>query len=223
MKMPRIRTILFMIILLFIILQLFYGLSFLIGRFFGTGNIIIVDPGHGGKDSGTIGINNSFEKNINLDISKKLSKRLKLMGYKVILTRNTDEYVDNNQRANLANRKKAKVFISIHCNSVENNSNANGVQVLYYPSEKNNNDVPGNELLAQTILDEVLKSTKANNKGIVERKDLIVLNQTNMPAMIVECGFLSNEDEANLLEANKYQNKIVDGIINGLENYFNYK
>jgi len=61
--------------------------------------------------------------------------------------------------------------------------------------------------------------TDANNKGIVERNDLIVLNQTLMPAIIIECGFLSNEIESNLLIDNKYQNKIVDGIVEGLKNY----
>lgn len=223
MKNHKIRTIFFTIILVFIILKILQGRSFLMGRIFGKGNIIVVDPGHGGEDSGTVGINNSFEKNINLDISKKLYKKLRSKGYKVVLTRDIDEYVDNNQRANLANKKKARVFISIHCNSLKNNNNTNGVQVLYYPNRQNKGDDPGNELLAQIILDKILESTGANNKGIVGRKDLIVLNQTNMPAIIVECGFLSNKNEANLLGTDEYQNKIVDGIIYGLENYLNYK
>lgn len=215
MKKLKTRNILVAIVLVFMVFQIFRGVSSLIGSLSRKGNIIVIDPGHGGKDPGTIGINNSLEKDINLDISKKLYKKLKGKGYEVIITRDKDEYIDNIQRAKLANKEKAKIFVSIHCNSAKNNSSANGIQVLYYPSNKATN----NELFAQTVLDEVLRNTGANNKGIVERKDLIVLNQTNMPAIVVECGFLSNEDEANLLGTHRYQRKIVNGIVKGLENY----
>src|SRR5690606_26282988 len=109
--------------------------------------------------------------------------------------------------------------ISIHCNSLEDNSSTNGVQVLYFPNRESNVNDPDNETLAQMILDQLLISTGANNKGIVEREDLIVLNQTKMPAIIVECGFLSNGNEANLLTEDEYQNKIVDGIVEGLRCY----
>ncbi len=215
MKFKRLRFLLLLILLVFIVLQIFHRSSSLIGRIFGTSNIIVIDPGHGGYDPGTIGINGSYEKDINLDISKKLYERLKSMDYKVLLTRNVDEYVDNRDRARFANRKRARVFISIHCNSIEDNSNTNGAQVLYFPNRESN----ANETLAQMILDQILISTGANNKGIVEREDLIVLNQTKMPAIIVECGFLSNGNEANLLTEDEYQNKIVDGIVEGLRCY----
>ncbi|MBW4829493.1 MAG: N-acetylmuramoyl-L-alanine amidase [Clostridiaceae bacterium] len=217
MKNSRTRNILLIIVLVFMVFQIFHGVFSLIGNLSERSNIIVIDPGHGGEDPGTIGVNHSLEKDINLDISKRLYKKLKRKGYEVIITRDIDEYIDNNQRAKLANEEKAKIFISIHCNSVKNNSSANGVQILYYPSNKATN----NELLAQTMLDEVLRNTGANSKGIVERKDLIVLNQTNMPAIVVECGFLSNEDEANLLGTHRYQRKIVNGIVKGLENYIN--
>lgn len=186
---------------------------------FGTNNIIVIDPGHGGHDPGTIGVNGNYEKDINLDISKKLYKKLRKMGYKVVLTRKTDESVDNLERAKLANKKRARVFVSIHCNSVEKNNATNGIQVLYYPNRKSNTNDPNNEVLANLVLEQALIRTGAENKGIVERKDLIVLNQTKMPAIIVECGFLSNGNEANLLTDDEYQNKIVDGIVEGLGNY----
>lgn len=186
---------------------------------FGTNNIIVIDPGHGGQDPGTIGVNGNYEKDINLEISKKLYKKLREMGYKVVLTRKTDESVDNLERAKLANKKRARVFVSIHCNSVEKNNATNGIQVLYYPNRKSHNNDPNNEVLANLVLEQALIRTGAENKGIVERKDLIVLNQTKMPAIIVECGFLSNGNEANLLIDDEYQNKIVDGIVEGLGNY----
>lgn len=219
MKFKRFRVLLLLIFLVFIVLQIFHQPSYLIRRILGTSNIIVIDPGHGGHDPGTIGINGSYEKDINLDISKKLYERLKFMDYKVLLTRNVDEYVDNRDRARFANRKRARVFISIHCNSIEDNSSTNGVQVLYFPNRESNVNDPDNETLAQMILDQILISTGADNKEIVEREDLIVLNQTKMPAIIVECGFLSNENEANLLTEDEYQNKIVDGIVEGLRCY----
>lgn len=219
MKFKRLKFTFLLIILVIIVLHIFCQPSNLMRGIFGTSNTIVIDPGHGGYDPGTIGINNSYEKDINLDISKKLYERLKSMDYKVILTRKIDESVDNRDRARLANRKRAKIFISIHCNAIENNSNTNGVQVLYFPNRKSNVSNQDNETLAQIILEQILVSTRANSKGIVERENLIVLNQTKMPAIIVECGFLSNENEANLLTDDEYQNKIVDGIVEGLRNY----
>ncbi len=219
MKFKRLRFLFLLILLVLIVLKIFHPPFSLIGRIFGTNDIIVIDPGHGGYDPGTIGINNNYEKDINLDISKKLYERLKSMDYKVLLTRKIDEAIDNKDRARLANRKKARIFISIHCNALEDNNNTNGVQVLYYPNRKSNVNDPDNETLAQMILEQTLVSTGTDNKGIVEREDLIVLNQTRMPAIIVECGFLSNENEENLLTNDEYQNKIVDGIVEGLRNY----
>ena len=170
--------------------------------------VIVIDAGHGGKDPGTIGINGSYEKDINLQISKKIAKKLKRKGYQVISTRDKDEYIKNIERVRLANSKMGDIFISIHCNSVENNSSVSGAQVLY---RTNNSE------MAQIMIDSIITETGAEDKGIVERRDLIVLNQTNMPAMIIECGFLSNEREEALLLTDKYQNKLVDSIIEGLE------
>ena len=221
MRFRRMGAIFLLIILIFIGLKIFQGSS-LIGRFFGGRDIIVIDPGHGGNDPGTIGINNIYEKDINLDIAKKLSKKLKAMNYKVILTRDTDDYIENIERVDLANRKRARAFISIHCNAIENNTTINGIQVLYYPNKRGNNRKLGNESLAQIVLDEVLVNTGADNKGIVEREDLIVLNQTKVPAIIIECGFLTNEEEKNLLLTDKYQNKIANAIADGVKAYLDY-
>lgn len=197
------------------------GLSSFNKEFISSKKVIIIDAGHGGKDPGTIGFNNTYEKDINLDISKKLYKKLKSTDYKVILTRATDEFVDNNDRADMANKKRARVFVSIHCNAIENNNKINGAQVLYYPNRESSINDPANDVLAQIMLDELIDGIGAINKGIVARPDLIVLNQTKMPAIVVECGFLSNENEERLLSTDSYQDKIVDSIIKGLEHYLN--
>jgi N-acetylmuramoyl-L-alanine amidase len=212
----RIRTAFLLIVLIVIFFYVFQRLPFLKRDFISSEKIIVIDPGHGGKDSGTISVNNHYEKDINLEIGKKLYKKLISMGYKVILTRETDEFVDNNHRADIANENKAEIFISIHGNAMENNNSINGIQVLYYPNREG-----ANSTLAQIILDEMVKDTGAIDKGIVDREDLIVLNQTKMPAIIIEYGFLSNEDEEKLLLTNSYQDKVVSSIAEGLKKYFN--
>ena len=212
----RLRAVVLIIVLILIFFNVFQRFSLLKGGFISPKKVIIIDPGHGGKDSGTVGVSGHYEKDINLEISKKLYKKLISMDYKVVLTRKTDEFVDNNHRADIANENKARVFLSIHGNAMENNNSINGIQVLYYPNRKNNI----NDLLAQIMLDELVKGTGAADKGIIGREDLIVLNQTKMPAIIVEYGFLSNENEEKLLLTDSYQDKVVDSIVNGLEYYF---
>lgn len=216
----RKKRVVFLTILLgLVILIIIKGIPFIDRNFKSSKRVIVVDPGHGGKDPGTIGFSGNYEKEVNLEISKKLKKKLKSNGYKVILTRDSDEYVDNLLRAKTANKKRARVFVSIHCNSMENNSSVDGIQVLYYPNRESTIGDLNNNELAQIMMNSMVNGTGAKDKGIIERKDLIVLNQTKMPAIIIECGFLSNKNEEKLLLTEDYQNKIVDSIIDGLEEY----
>lgn len=210
-----------MILVILSILFILKKLPFLGFNFKSLENVIVVDAGHGGSDPGTIGFSGSYEKDINLVIARKLKEKLDLNGYKVILTRDSDEYVDNMLRAKVANKKRARVFISIHANAMENNNSTNGVQVLYYPNRESTIGDLNNNDFARIIMDSLLNGTSAVDKGIVEREELIVLNQTKMPAVIVETGFLSNQKEEKLLLTDEYQNKIVDSIVKGLEIYFN--
>jgi len=203
-----------------IILIVFKGISLIFGDFKSSEKVIVVDAGHGGSDPGTIGFSGSYEKDVNLQIAKKLKEKLDSNGYKVILTRDIDEYIDNLLRAKLANKKRARVFISIHANAIENNNSTNGVQVLYYPNRKSTIGDLNNNEFASIIMDSLLNGTNAIDKGVIEREDLIVLNQTKMPSIIVETGFLSNQREEQLLLTDEYQKKIVDSIVKGLERYF---
>lgn len=216
----RIRLVFLTVFLGLFILFIFKTISFLGFNFKSSEKVIVIDAGHGGKDPGTIGFNGNYEKDINLEISKKLKEKLKPNGYKVILTRDSDKYVDNLLRAKLANKRRARIFISIHGNAMENNNSTNGIQVLYYPNRESTIGDLNNDELAQIMMSSLVKGTGANDKGIIEREDLIVLNQTKMPALIIECGFLSNENEEKLLLTDDYQNKMVDSIIDGLEEYF---
>lgn len=216
-KIRKIFLIAFVGLFIFIV---FKGILFFGGNFKSLEKVIVIDAGHGGKDPGTIGISGNYEKDINLEISKKLAEKLKLKGYKIILTRDSDEYVDNPSRAELANKKRARVFVSIHGNAMEDNSSVNGMQVLYYPNRESTIGDLNNNELARILKDSLINGTGAIDKGIIEREDLIVLNQTKMPAILIECGFLSNEKEEKLLLTDDYQNKVVDSIVNGLEEYF---
>ena len=214
------RIVISIVLLSLFILFILRTVPFLGFNFKSLEKVIVIDAGHGGSDPGTIGFSGNYEKDINLDISKKLKEKLKSNGYKAILTRDSDEYVDNLLRAKLTNKKRARVFISIHGNAMENNNSINGIQVLYYPNRKSTIGDLNNNELARIIMGSLINGTGAKDKGIVDREDLIVLNQTKMPAIIIECGFLSNEKEEQLLLTDDYQNKVVDSIYMGLEEYF---
>lgn len=216
----RIRLVLSTTLFILVILIIFRAISFIGSDFKSSEKVIVIDAGHGGKDPGTIGFSGNYEKDINLEISKKLKEKLKSNGYKVILTRDSDEYVENHLRAEIANKKRARVFISIHGNAMENNSSVDGIQVLYYPNRESTISDLNNNELAQIVMSSLVNGTGARDKGIIERENLIVLNQTKMPAILIECGFLSNEKEEKLLITDDYQNKVVDSIVHGLEEYF---
>lgn len=208
------------VILALLLLAAYKGMGFAFKNEKIEGKTIVIDAGHGGKDPGTVSLGGIYEKDINLDISKKLSKKLKLKGYRVILTRDTDDFVANLERAKVANRENVSLFISIHCNAAENNSYVHGLQVLHYPNKEINLENTNNSQWAQIMLDSIIKSTGAADRGIVERGDLTVLKRTNMPALIIESGFLSNLNEERLLIKASYQDKIVDGIVEALESYY---
>lgn len=216
----RIRVLFLVILLGLVILITLKWVPLFGGSFKSLEKVIVIDPGHGGEDPGTTGFSGNYEKDINLEISKRLEKKLESNGYKVILTRDSDEYIDNLLRAEIANKKRARVFVSIHGNAMEDSSSVDGIQVLYYPNRQSSIGDLNNNELAQVMMNSLVSGTGARDKGIIEREDLIILNQTKMPAILIEYGFLSNEKEEQLLLTDEYQNKVVDSIIDGLEEYF---
>ena len=181
--------------------------------------LIVIDPGHGGRYPGAISPNGTREKDINLSISLKTEKALKDLGYNVLMTRDIDEYIGLYDRTDLANENYADIFVSFHANSF-GNRNIYGIQVLYCPAQKGNNKDMDQYPLAKSVMDELLKGTGANDKGIIQRPDIAVLRTSNMPAILIEVGFLTNEDEEKLIKSDEYQNKIVESTIKGIENYF---
>lgn len=178
----------------------------------GSRGLIIVDAGHGGYDGGAEN-NGIIEKNINLSIAYCLRDELVKRGYKVYMTRPDDEFVGLQQRASLANSlTNPKCLISIHQNSVDDYEAVCGMEAWTY-------DRSGCTELGNIICEEASKTTGAANRGTNYRTNLVVTSKTTMPAIIFECGYLSNYNEANLLNSAEYQKKISKGIANGVDRF----
>lgn len=185
-----------------------------------SGKTIVIDAGHGGKDPGALSILGFKEKDVNLSIALKLENALRQKGYNVIMTRNTDTYVDLYERPKIANNVKADLFISIHCNSTLLNS-VNGLELLYCPATESSYKTVDQYPFAKSIHDSIVSSTGINSRGIKKRSDLVVLRLTNMPAVLIETAFLTNPDDAQKLIQDSFQQKVVQGIVNGVEQYMN--
>lgn len=176
--------------------------------------LICIDAGHGGKDSGAIGANNTQEKDLALDVALRLNQLLSFEGFYSFLTRYKDKYLKLDERAKVANIIGADIFISLHFNAAEN-KNANGTEVLYYPSKSSK------ELA--TIINGEIKKLRRVNRGIKQRENLVVLNSTKMPAVLVEGGFLSNLEEEKIINRKSYRQGLAEAITVGIINYFSTK
>lgn len=163
------------------------------------------------------------ESELNLKVSQMLEQELTKKGYNVIMTR-TEENVNmsNSERAQIANNANATAFIRIHANSADSSS-AKGVLTMCQTSQNkyNGNFADKSYSLSKSIVDNVAKATGTQNRGVTRTDDMSGINWCKVPATIVEMGFLSNSDEDKLLADENYQKKIVNGIINGLEEYLN--
>ncbi len=180
---------------------------------------IVLDPGHGGKDPGAVSPNGTREKDVNLSIGLKTRDKLNTLGYDVIMTRSDDTFVDLYERARIANRNNADIFLSIHHNSTLNNG-VRGLEILYCPRGQGTSKTDDQYPLAEAISKGILEKTKGLDRGIIQRPNLVVIRETNMSAVLIEVGYLSNaSEEANII-SDTYQNKVVEGIILGVQKYF---
>lgn len=218
--------------------------------------LVVLDPGHGGKDPGAIGKMGTKEKDLNLKIAKKIKKYLEKLGLEVMLTRNNDVFLSLGERAKIANDNKADLFISIHCNSApRRNSYACGFEVYFLSEARTDweravaqaeNEVIKYEItksdinddflpfiladlaqqeflkesqeLAVAIQDAVCEAFNIENRG-VKQADFYVLKGAFMPAVLIECGFLSNRQEEALLRKDWYQEKLAKGIAEGVKRF----
>lgn len=189
---------------------------------------VIIDAGHGGDDGGAIGIDGTVEKDINLDIALKLEKLLKFYGFDVIMTRTEDimtcddgldslrkrKVSDIHNRFDVLEKNPDAVFISIHQNKFEDNSQ-HGTQVFY----SGNNDE--SKLLAESIQNSIVSVLQPDNSRVVKKSGsgIYLLYHAKLPAVLVECGFISNPTEVKKLNDENYRMKIAILIADGLIKY----
>lgn len=186
------------------------------------GKTIAIDPGHGGSDTGALG-SYSKEKDITLAISKKLATLLNQAGANVVMTRTTDVDVyapydgaveELQARCNIANAAKADVFVCVHIDSFDSPSAA-GVTAYY------NSKTPYDYGLARYIHLQNMQATSFPDRG-VKTANFYVLLHTNMPATLLELGFISNPSEEQALNTDAQQQNFAESIVKGLADYFNH-
>ncbi|MFA5293165.1 MAG: N-acetylmuramoyl-L-alanine amidase [Phycisphaerae bacterium] len=178
-----------------------------------TGKTIIIDPGHGGKDPGAISYYEYEEKTVNLDVGLAIAELLRDKGHRVIMTRNSDVFIELEERAAIANRNRADVFISIHADSSATRSK-NGF-TLYVARSASSASIK----LADSI-DNCMARTSISSNG-VRKADYRVLTHTRCPAVLVELGYLSNYWEAKQLKNVDMQKRLAQTIADGIANYLN--
>lgn len=205
-----------------------------------AGKIIAVDAGHGINSynkqesiapnssekkaafaSGTSG-KNQTEEELNLAVALKLQKALENKGAIVHMTRTThNSDMTNIDRAEFANKLNADISVKIHADG-NNSSSVHGVSVLVPGTQyiSDSNVINKSRTAGEYILSEFVKSTGANNRGISVRNDLTGFNWTKVPIVLVEMGFMTNPEEDKLMETDDYQDKMVNGMVSGLELYF---
>ncbi len=176
--------------------------------------LVVIDPGHGGKDPGAIGLRGLREVDVILPISLEVSQLLKRQGVEVMLTRNADYFVSLQGRTSMANRARADLFVSIHANAVGGGrSHVNGMETFY----------AGNRQLAEAIHRSILRNvTVANDRG-VKRSRFYVLRTSRMPAALVEVGFLTGSIDNARLANPAYRSQMARAIAQGILDYIRQK
>lgn len=186
--------------------------------------VIVVDAGHGGNDPGKVSGNNVLEKDVNLQIATKLANELENAGFKVVMTRTEDnglykeddvnkKAADLRARCEIAEEENADLLISIHQNSFSD-SNVRGGQTFYYTHSVKD------KKMASLIQEHLKSADKDNTREAKANDSYYLLIHTPCICVIVECGFLSNAAEAELLVSDEYQNRLADSITDGVKEYF---
>lgn len=188
-----------------------------------TKELIIIDAGHGGFDPGKVGTAGTLEKDINLSVARKLEKVLADSGYQVLMTREDDRALcheddrskklsDIKSRVSMINENKPALTVSIHQNSYS--AGTKGAQVFYYQNSEESHAFA-------TVLQQTLKEELADGNHRVEKGNdsYYMLKKCNGVFAIVECGFLSNPQEEELLKTDNYQQKLAEAIAEGIENF----
>lgn len=178
--------------------------------------LIVIDPGHGGEDQGTKSLLKPIytEKNLNLKTARFLANFLEKEGFQTVFTRNDDTFIPLKDRATFANVRRPLLFVSVHFNAAAS-KDAKGIEVFYFKSDEEKERTKASRALAGFILVEVLESTNAESRG-VKHGNYAVIRETNMPAVLVEGGFLTNSEDLEKLKDPAYLKQIARGIASGI-------
>lgn len=193
--------------------------------------LVVIDPGHGGKDTGALGPNKVYEKNVALDISLRVKKLLEEQKIAVRMTRTGDTYPTLQQRSDYAGKVGADLFVSIHADGA-GDSSASGVETFISTvagfessnqygqggdtsAQKNNRYDAANAVLGFSLQSNHVMTSKRSDRGL-RRARFAVLKNAPCPAALVECGFLTNPTEENLLNSSSYRENVARGIANGI-------
>jgi len=178
--------------------------------------LIVIDPGHGGFDIGAE-VETVKEKALALQTAILVKQYLHDKGYRVILTRSRDVFVSLKKRTAIANDTKSKLFVSIHFNAFKG-TDVKGIEIYYYNrGSKWRQDA--SKKLAQAVLSGLIATTHTASRGI-KTGNFHVIRETNMPAILIEGGFLTNQQERNNLKDKKYVEKMARSISDAIDKYF---
>lgn len=170
-------------------------------------NTVVIDAGHGGKDPGTIWYHR-VEKHLALDVAKRVETGLRAQGFKTVMIRRTDTFVELDQRARLANKVPNSIFVSVHFNADGKDFGKNGAEMHYYGSK--------GLYLGQRLNTAFDKQVKLGCTKLVQRKRLVVLRETKAPAVLVECGYLSHRTNSWLCSLTSHRQAIANAIVAGI-------
>lgn len=186
--------------------------------------LVVVDPGHGGSDPGKIGIHKEKEKDINLQISLKVRDKMEKEKIQVVMTRQKDQDLadedsqnrkiqDLKKRCEIIHRTQPDCVVSIHQNSYPD-ENIKGAQVFYYEDSQEGKHL--GEIMQKNLVEGLDKTNHRQAKG---NKSYYLLKKTDATLVIVECGFISNSEESALLSSEKYQEQVAQSIVKGIKEY----
>ncbi len=196
---------------------------------------VVLDPGHGGKDNGARSPY-EWEKNFVLDVARRVRDRLQKAGFRVLMTRNSDKFIELADRSAFANRQKNAIFVSIHFNAADWNRNANGFEIFCVsprgaPStayeqtrvrdmvEENGNDHDLHSFaLANSVYHSMLGNMDMADRG-VKRARFAVLRRTDVPAILIEGGFLTNPSDARKVASKQWRDSYAAAIVRGVSEY----
>ena len=175
---------------------------------------VVVDAGHGGSDRGGIPRQRIPEDEWTLKTSLRLATELKHRGFEVVMTRTSDDYISLAQRCRIANGKKDAIFVSVHYDAYRREG-ADGI-TAYYASSRS-------EKLARYINSRMSSALRPKTNRGAKRARFYVIRNTLCPAVLVECGFLTNNSEAKRIQTADYQEKLVAAIVDGVADYRKYR